>query len=242
MGSGRSRREQPQVGTRGQLTGRALEEHSRTVLGNSAADWREKRRESALTDIVDTAWELAREHGLAGLSLRDLARKLGMAAPSLYSYFDSKHALYDAMFADGYRAMLAMDPPEQGRDVRTTLRNGVDFYLRFALTDPVRHQLLAQRTIPGFEPSADSFALAQQAYDWSVAPLREVLEVTQDDLDLITAVVTGLINQQLANDPGGTRWVRLLDDAVDLLVPRLEQRKKRPASARDRSTGKKEKP
>ena len=211
------------------------------MLGNPDGDWRAKRRESAVADIVGTAWALAREHGLAGLSLRDLARTLGMAAPSLYSYFESKHALYDAMFADGYRAMLAMDPPAQGADVRTTLRNGVDFYLRFALADPVRHQLLGQRTIPGFEPSAASYALAQEAYDWSVAPLREVVEVTQDDLDLISAVVTGLINQQLANDPDGTRWVRLLDDAVDLLVPRLEQREKKcPASRRGRPDQKEE--
>jgi hypothetical protein len=54
------------------------------------------------------------------------------------------------MFADGYRAMLAMDPPAEGDDVRTMLRNVVGFSVRFALADPVRHQLLAQRTIPGF--------------------------------------------------------------------------------------------
>lgn len=198
--------------------------HIRTVLGKQNKDWRTERRAAALRDIVATAWELAREHGLAGLSLRDLARRLGMATPSLYSYFDSKHALYDAMFAEGNRAMLAMDPPAQDDDVRTTLRNVVRFIVQFALADPVRHQLLAQRTIPGFEPSAESYALAQNAYDWLFAPLRAVAEVTQDDLDLITAVMTGLINQQLANDPSGTRWIRLLDDAVDLLAPRLEQR------------------
>jgi len=36
-----------------------------------------------------------------------------MRAPSLYEYFDSKHAIYDAMFAQGYRqfaaAMVAVD-------------------------------------------------------------------------------------------------------------------------------------
>ena len=30
-----------------------------------------------------------------------------MRQPSLYEYFDSKHALYDAMFADGNRQLLA---------------------------------------------------------------------------------------------------------------------------------------
>lgn len=202
------------------------------MLANPNPDWRTKRRAAALGDIVETAWELAREHGLAGLSLRDLARRLGMAAPSLYSYFDSKHALYDVLFADGYRAMLAMDPPAQGDDVRTTLRNVARFYVQFAIDDPVRYQLLSQRTIPGFEPSPEAYALAKQAYAWTAAPLRAVVDVTQEDLDLIGAVVSGLINQQLANDPGGTRWVRLLDDAVDLLAHRLEQRKTRPASPR----------
>lgn len=210
----------------------AVRPHSRTVLGNPNPDWRAKRRAAALDDIVATAWELAREHGLAGLSLRDLARRLGMAAPSLYSYFDSKNALYDVLFADGYRAMLALDPPAPGDDVRTTLRNTAGFYVQFALDDPVRHQLLNLRTIPGFEPSPEAYALATEAYAWTAAPLRAVAEVTQEDLDLISAVVSGLINQQLANDPGGTRWVGLIDDAVDLLAHRLEQRRTRPAPAR----------
>lgn len=205
-------------------------------------DWRAKRRSAALGDIVETAWGLAREHGLAGLSLRDLARRLGMAAPSLYTYVDSKHALYDALFADGYRAMLAMDPPVQGDDVRTTLRNVARFYVRFALDDPVRHQLLNLRTIPGFEPSPEAYALAQEAYAWTAAPLRAVADVTEEDLDLISAVFSGLINQQLANDPGGTRWVRLLDDAVDLLAHRLEQRKTRAVSPRSTRPRKKRNP
>lgn len=209
------------------------------MLAKPSQDWRAKRRAAACGEIVEMAWGLAREHGLAGLSLRDLARRLGMAAPSLYSYFDSKHALYDALFADGYRTMLEMDPPAAGDDVRTTLRNVAGFYMQFGIDDPVRYQLLSQRTIPGFEPSPESYALAQEAYAWTAAPLRAVVDVTQEDLDLISAVVTGLVSQQLANDLGGTRWVNLLDDAVDLLVHRLEQRRTHPASPRGRRVRKK---
>jgi len=193
--------------------------------------WSTGRRAAALESIVDTAWELARENGLAGLSLRDLARRLGMAPASLYSYIDSKNGLYDAMFAQGYRALLAKEPPAHSDDLRTVLYNGVVFYVDFALEDPVRFQLLSQRTIPGFEPSIEAYALAQEAYAHSCSALSAAIEVTQEDLDLITALVSGLISQQIANDPGGTRWVRLLDDAVDLLVPRLQLRGKHPASA-----------
>ena len=34
--------------------------------------------------------------------------------------------------------------------------------------------------------------------------------------DLYTAMIGGMINQQLANDPGGTRWSALLDRAIDI--------------------------
>jgi AcrR family transcriptional regulator len=179
---------------------------------------------------------LAREHGLAGLSLRDLARRLGMATPSLYSYFDSKHALYDAMFADGYRAFLAMDPPAEGPDLRTVLRSGAEKYVRFAVEDPVRYLLLNQRSIPGFEPSPGAYALAEEAYERLAEPLRAIADASQEDLDLTGAVIAGLVSQQLSNEPGGNRWIRLLDDAVDLLVHRFETKTTRPTSARGRHT------
>ncbi|MFL6026453.1 MAG: TetR/AcrR family transcriptional regulator [Friedmanniella sp.] len=209
------------------------------MFGITTDGWSTGRRAAALESIVETAWELARENGLGGLSLRDLARRLGMAPASLYSYIDSKHGLYDAMFAQGYRALLAREAPAHSDDLRTVLHNGAVFYVQFALEDPVRFQLLSQRTIPGFEPSEQAYALAQEAYDHAYSALTAAVEVTQEDLDLISAVVSGLISQQIANDPGGTRWVRLLDDAVDLLVPRLKQRRKQPAPAGGQ-TGKKD--
>ena len=207
------------------------------MLGNENTDWRADRRAAATRSIVAAAWELAREHGLGGLTLRDLARRLGMATPSLYSYFDSKNALYDAMYADGWRAFLAFEPQPPASDLREAIRGGMDRWVRFSLADPVRFQLLSLRTIPGFEPSASSYAVAQQAYDESFAVLDAVAPVTQEHKDLITAVASGLLNQQLANEPGGTRWVRLLDDAVDLIArwvaetlpkPKTRSRKAKP--------------
>lgn len=220
----------------------ALRSDDRTVLGKPTPNWRTKRHAEARDDIVAMAWELARENGLAGLSLRDLARRLGMAAASLYSYFDSKHALYDAMFADGYRVFLDLGPIEPGPDLRSTLHSTAQRWVSFALDDPVRNQLLNQRSIPGFEPSAETYELAKQAYELTAAPLRALTEVTQDDLDLISAFIGGLINQQLANDPSGTRWVRLLDDAVDLLAYRIEKGPGTAPPARERHTKKKGKP
>lgn len=193
------------------------------MLGAPKDDWRTARRQAARAEILRVAKELAAESGLAGLSLRDLARRLGMAAPSLYGYFDSKMALFDAMFADGYRELMAVELPQE-RTLRAQLQVLSREHVAFSLADPVRNQLLFTRTIPGFEPSEESWALAQEVYRRNLEPLLSYDGVTQSDLDLLTAVLTGLVSQQLSNDPGGDRWLRLLEDAVDLVVHRIETR------------------
>ncbi len=165
---------------------------------------------------------LARENGLSGLSLRDVARQLGMAAPSLYSYFASKDALYDAMFAQGYSEFLDLDPV-QATDLPGVLREDARRFAGFCLADPTRYQLLFQRTIPGFEPSPASYELAKQAYAMMAEPLQRLGIHDQDDHDLISGVFVGLVAQQLANEPTTTRWVDLIDRAVDMLVAHLQQ-------------------
>ena len=46
----------------------------------------------------------------------------------------------------------------------------------------------------------------------------------QADLDLWTALLSGLASQQVANDPGGDRWLRLVDDAVDMFLAHVQPR------------------
>ena len=172
---------------------------------------------------METAWNLAREQGIAALSLRDLARRLGMTAPSLYSYFDSKHALFDAMFAQGYEQFLQLEWPDSD-DLRDGLRRAGRTFLEFCTADPARYQLLFQRAIPGFAPSPESWELAQRAYHRSMAGLARFGVREQRDLDLVTGVFSGLAAQQLANQPGGSRWAGLVDEAADMLAEHLHAR------------------
>jgi hypothetical protein len=39
-----------------------------------------------------------------------------------------------------------------------------------------------------------------------------------EQADVWTALVSGLVAQQVSNDPGGDRWRRLIDPAVDMFV------------------------
>ncbi len=178
--------------------------------------------------IIDAAWKLAREHGIAGLSLHAVAREVGMRQPSLYEYFDSKHALYDAMFAAGNRALLAeFDKLKLPSDPRAALKKVLGLWMRFALEDPARCELLFERHVPGFNPSPESYALAEQALSRAVACMRAAGITSQGDIDCVVAVTAGLLSAQLSNDPGGNRWIRHLNRLVDLLVDDANARSSR---------------
>jgi hypothetical protein len=45
--------------------------------------------------------------------------------------------------------------------------------------------------------------------------------------------VSGLAHQQVANDPGGRRWVRLAGQVVDMFLADLDRRR-RPSTTTDR--------
>ena len=178
-----------------------------------------KRREARVAGIVDCAWKLAGDHGIAGVSLHALAREVGMRQPSLYGYFDSKDALYDAMFADGNRQLMEhLDALKVPRNARVALKQWLRAFAGFALEDPARFELLFQRHIPGFTPSAASYALAEEVLGRVRSLMRAAGVTQQGDIDCIVAVTGGIIEAQLSNDPGGTRWVRHLNHLVDLLV------------------------
>ncbi len=172
-----------------------------------------------MAGIVACAWTLARDHGIAGVSLHALAREVGIRQPSLYEYFDSKNALYDAMFADGNRRLIErLDAVTFSQQPRDALKQFLTAFTTFACEDPARYQLLFQRTIPGFTPSPESYALAEEVLGLAVALMRAAGVTGQDDIDCIVAMTAGLTEAQLSNDPGGNRWLRHLGRLADLLV------------------------
>src|SRR5260370_3466247 len=182
------------------------------IKTTEATGWREARRRSARDAIVEAAWALVGEEGLAALSLRDLARRAGISTPTVYAYFDAKIAVYDAMsgkaatqFADRMAEPYASDNP---RDLLVACARR---FAEFCASDPARYQLLFQRTLPGFEPSPQAYAPAVRA----LAGVREGLVrngITEPrHLDIATALVTGLVHQHVSNQPRRDTRIRLTD-------------------------------
>jgi len=178
-----------------------------------------RRRAEKTAGIVASAWALARADGIAGVTLHGLARVVGMRQPSLYVYFGSKLALYDAMFADGNRQLLErLDAVALSEEPREALRQWLHAFAVFGSQDSERYQLLFHRPIPGFTPSAESYALAQEVLGGGYALMRAAGVTEQGDMDCLVAVTAGVTDAQISNDPGGDRWLRQLSRLVDLVV------------------------
>jgi AcrR family transcriptional regulator len=194
------------------------------VLEVSSATWQEKRRESARQEILAAAWESAHEHGLGALTLRDVAVRVGMRAPSLYWHFDSKTALYDAMFGQAWASYLEVQKELVARpsaSPRRVLKTIARTFFEFSVRDPVRHELMNLRSIPRFTPSPEAYAPAVEVLEQLRCLLMRLGISDETGADLFTALLAGLIDQQLANEPGGDRWARLLDRTVDMYATEM---------------------
>ncbi|HVM66393.1 MAG TPA: TetR/AcrR family transcriptional regulator [Acidimicrobiales bacterium] len=186
-------------------------------------DRRAERREATKAEILEAAWELVRAEGLAALNLRDLAAQVGMRPPSLYSYFGSKHAIYDAMFLQGNLELLArFEALPEPADPVAGLRAGGGLFVQFGVEDPARAQLLFMRTIPGFEPSQQTYDVAVRIVELSKARMSRC-GVPLEYFDLWTAMISGLVWQQIANEPGGERWSQWVDDVVDMFLAHVHR-------------------
>jgi AcrR family transcriptional regulator len=180
-----------------------------------------ERREATRLEILSAAWDAARETGLAGLTLRDVAARVGMQPPSLYSHFASKNAIYDAMFEQAWREYLVHVTVLEERlpdQPRARLIAITEDYFDWAVADVARHQLMDEHVLPGFRPSEQAYAPSLEVYALFQRNLRAMGLTTDEDADLCTALTAGLVSQQLANDPGGQRWRRLIPRVMSMFA------------------------
>jgi AcrR family transcriptional regulator len=202
------------------MSGKAISDRQAPVAEPARRDRRAERRDATRAEILKAAWELVGEQGLSELSLRDLGERVGMRAQSLYSYFDSKHAIYDAMFQEGNEELLRRTKAVRDTDLAPAERSrlGAQRFTQHTMQDMTRSQLLFLRTLPGFVPSPEAYATAVLVLELARDRLADIGITQSELLDIWTALVSGLIQQQWANDPEGDRWLRLLDDTLDMFL------------------------
>jgi len=194
-------------------------------------DRRLRRRNATVQEILDTAIEVMAEDGVAGLSMAEVARRVGVRPPSLYQYFPSKMAIYDALFERGGRESADVLEPYSARlaeDPRAVIVAGQQAGVAWAMANPVLAQLLYWRPVPNFEPTPQAYEPSVRLLEVLRSALQAAVHAGQlapeaaDDegVALYTALVSGVISQQLANEPSTQveegRFARLTGTAVDM--------------------------
>lgn len=178
-------------------------------------DRRHRRRQETIEEVLDHAVAIMAEEGVAGLSLGEIARRMGIRTPSLYVYFPSKHALYDALFARGAQLVLDHVRAQMGtsdndrRSLDELLLREAEVFVTWSLEHPAYTQLLFWRPVPGFAPSAEAYAPAVELVELTrqrFAALQQAGLVQPDaDVDAVvrdwTVLISGVTSQQMSNAP-----------------------------------------
>ena len=127
---------------------------------------RDRVRAATVTEIKDTARRILVAEGADGLSLRAIAREMGMTAPALYRYFPSREELVGALIADLYDELTATlitaataaggaADTAGGGDPRAGITAASWEFRSWALAHPREFGLLFGSPIPGIDAHSD---------------------------------------------------------------------------------------
>jgi AcrR family transcriptional regulator len=207
------------------------ETNSKHVL--SPKERRQRNRKEMVAAILEAARAVMREEGVAALNLHEVARRVGLRTPSLYEYFPSKMALYDALYRFGIRRYAA------GREQLPPITplpasfwehacGELEYYMTFAQENPELYQLVFERPVPGFVPSPESLEVGTRILAHSDQLLSQALEQhylavglpPEQARDLFIGMMHGLTALHMANEPelpvGKGRFGSLLPAALSL--------------------------
>ncbi|MDO9407093.1 TetR/AcrR family transcriptional regulator [Patulibacter sp.] len=205
-----------------ELEGRVLPGAGLTVAERMVVDAAVPELKPRVREIVDVARRLLDEDGIDALSMRAIAARLDVRAPSLYKHLPDKQAILDVLVADILR--------ENGDVMRAAITGAEDpvgaiisGFRRWALEHPQRYRVAMDG------PLADT-PLVQSAALHSGDPLRWAM---RDDLEgavTLWSFAHGLVDLEMkqrlppAYDPGmvwarGVAHLRHADDDIELPPP-----------------------
>jgi AcrR family transcriptional regulator len=159
---------------------------------------RDRLRLETTAEIKQRSWQLLGEVGAAGLSLRAVARSMGMAPSALYRYFPSRDDLLTALIVDGFDSLAdalvlaydgARDAPRDGsggqvpaNDAVPTFRTVARAYRQWALDNPAAFGLVFSSPVPGYDGNDQTTAAALRSSAVLLGVMADL--VHQGSLDL----------------------------------------------------------
>lgn len=136
--------------------------------------------------IKETAWQQIAEKGAATLSLRAIARAVGITAPAIYNYYPRRDDLVTALIVEAFNslgnALIEADQACTQANFAERIAQAGYAYRRWALTYPQRYNLIFGTPIPGYEAPMQ---ITQPAAARGLTVLIEIIEQAQQAGKLI---------------------------------------------------------
>ena len=144
--------------------------------------------------ILRAALAVIDADGITAVSMRSVARRLGVDAKSLYNHVSGKDDLLDAL-AEHVLGQLRLPTPTGS--LKQDLRNIADAFRRSALQHPHAATLVLTRQLSSFAGLAPIAAVLQVLRDAGCAPDESV-----HLLRTLLAAVVGTLLREVTADPG----------------------------------------
>ena len=142
--------------------------------------------------LVEVAVEIVRADGVAGLSLRKVAKKLGVTQTAPYSHFKDKTSLLAAVATVGFR--LFTERMSQEMDKAETLENKINGlgmgYVLFALEEPQLFRLMFGTELSGYLESQEFVQTAAKSYELISDSVAELIDRDKSGRDKSLATIT----------------------------------------------------
>jgi AcrR family transcriptional regulator len=180
------------------------------------------RRDLVKREILDASWAAMAREGVGALSVREVARSVGLRQQSLTYYFPTKQDLLDALFADGFADLQrTFNQLRPRRDAAAGVVDVAVAFVDYCVSNPARYHLMFQRTIPGFEPSEESHGLALDVLAVLTDRLAAAGVTDVADRRLVRSLMSGIAAEQIANDPHGRAYADETERAIRYLLTAL---------------------
>jgi AcrR family transcriptional regulator len=187
---------------------------------NTSQTARERARAVLTSEIKDAARRQLAISGADGMSLRAVARELGMVSSALYRYFPSRDDLLTALIIDAYQALGDAAEAADAAVGRTDLRRRWCDICRaarqWALAHPHEYALIYGSPVPGYQAPQDTVAQATRVPLALVAVLRDARAagtLAPSDVSVMGLVLTQQLGQlaaTIAPDLQGPVLIRAL--------------------------------
>mgnify|MGYP006303457295 CR=1 FL=1 len=148
---------------------------------------REKIRDITREEIKNTARQLMAEKGTTGLSIRAIAREMGMTASALYHYYSNLNGLITALIEDAFTQLAdTIEASVKNPDLTSyaeRITAVADAYRGWALKNPTDFQLLYGNPIPGYtQPTGITYPPARRSFLVTARIFTAAIESGEIDL------------------------------------------------------------